>query len=255
MHFGKVADMVSLMFLTTCVYSSGDLKDKLIEFDFGGTRQAKVTLTIGKDDYLVKVTMKPIKVFDNATNNLLNSQKARELGYLALAKHLSDKDSVVLIVSGAVALKDAEEAKTYSLTLRVPRDGVSLGKEEREEAAMAKETAKGIERIAVLFKLETCKQDYEKTIQMLDRMMLSELKKCQREKDMDKFEAALGKIKKRGLDNWQQMETKIKNELLLFSTEQTELVEAISRRRGSLMAQVEEAIRLHRKKEQEDKKP
>ena len=64
--------MIGIVLSFVCCYASGDPKEKIVEFDFEGPRQAKVTLTIGKEDYLVKVAMNPIKVFDKATNNLLS---------------------------------------------------------------------------------------------------------------------------------------------------------------------------------------
>ena len=122
-----------LLLGATCFHHPGEQKDKTIEMDLAGVRPAKAFLTVRKDEYLIRVVMTPITVFDKATNDLFNHDKARELALFALAKHLSGKDAADLTVSGAETKKSGEEGKNYSLTLRVPIRGVSLVKATENE--------------------------------------------------------------------------------------------------------------------------
>src|ERR1043165_9584979 len=100
--------------------------------------------------------MLPVKSFDEATNARLNREKGRELALWALAKHLSDKESVEFYVSGAQIEKGGTDGKFYTLTLRVPRKGVSLiGTEEKPSAKK-----QAMERVAFSSALFTRKRDY-----------------------------------------------------------------------------------------------
>ena len=247
--------MLAAMLLlgTSCSYLTGVQKDKTVEINLGGVRQAKAFLTTSKDDYLIRVVMVPIRDFDKTTNDLLNFENARELAFLALAKHLSAKETVELTVSGAETEKSGVDGKVYSLILRVPINGVTLAKATENKG---KEPAKGTERIIFNSNspLFTRKSDYETIINRLETILVAELAKVKDEKEEDKFDEAVAKIKKQGVDNLEKIERAIKTDLLLYSMEQAELREAVARVKSLFLGKVEEANKQYKKKIQDKEK-
>lgn len=240
---------VILLLGMTCLHQPGEQKDKTIELDLAGVRPAKAFLTVRKDEYLIRVVMTPITVFDKATNDLFNHEKARELALVALAKHLSGKDAAELTVSGAETEKSGEEGKKYSLTLRVPIKGVSLAKATEKKG---KEPAKATERIVLNSSLFTRKSDYETMIHHLDTILLAQLTKVKDEKEEEKFDEAVAKLKKQGLDNFAKIERVIAADLLLFSMEQAELTQTVSRQRQSFLGKLDEAIKQYKDNDPEE---
>jgi hypothetical protein len=241
---------IVLLLGATCLHQPSEQKDKTIEMDLAGVRPAKAFLTVGKDEYLIRVVMTPITVFDKATNDLCNYEKARELALIALAKHLSGKDAAELTVSGAETVKSGEEEKKYSLTLRVPIMGVSLVKATEKKGN--DEPAKATERIILNSSFFARKSDYQTIIKRLDKLLLAELKKVEDEKEEDKFDIAVKQMKKKGLDNFEKIERAVAADLLLFSMEQAELKQSVATQRQSFLAKLDEAIKQHKENDKEE---
>lgn len=243
--------LASLLLLgTLCPQVADDQKEKAVQIDLGGIRQAKAFVIVAKHDYFIRIEMVPISLFDKATNELVNLEKARELALIALAKHLSPKEAVELTVSGAENEKIVAEAKKYSLTVRVPTNGVRVVKGD-EKPAKGKEKAKDRIVITSGSSLFTRKGDYENLIQGLGTFARAELTKAESEKMEEKFDEAVSKIKQRGLGNFDKVDQAIGADLLLFSKEQSELRQAVSKERQSLVSKVEETVKNYKKKLQE----
>lgn len=218
-----------------------------ITVDLGGLRQAKAALTVLDSDYRIKVRMLPVSCFDSGTNARLNRDKARRLALQALAKHLSGKKSVELTVSGAQVEKFGTDGKFYTLSLRVPRDGVSMVREAGEPPPAAR---KDRERVAFNDDLFTRKHDYTDSLEKLAGSLSSELEKAAKpDASADSFSLAIAEIEERETANLENLEKEIGADRLLLDFDRGELTEALKKQRARMMDQLRAAVKKHETKE------
>src|SRR5262249_36737610 len=101
-------------------------EDQPAKYDLGGPRQVKAEVSTNDNDYVVVVRMRPVRVFDKATNAEINQEKARLYALQALGRHLAKSPDAGFIVSGATVAKASLDGAVYALTLRVPQSNFKL---------------------------------------------------------------------------------------------------------------------------------
>ena len=217
--------------------------DATSTIDLGGLRKAKAVLTITDTDYVVKMRMLPVQCFDAPTNAMLNREKARELALQALAKHLSEKESVEFTVSGVQIEKVGTDGKFYTTNLRVPREGVSVIRDGKKPPVK-----KGADRVAFTSDLFTRKRDYLNTLDKLMASVACDVQKAEEKVD-ESFNLAIAKLKEQGLKNIESLGKEVKEDLLLLSFEQEELNEALDKAKTRMLVRLKEAEKRQAAKE------
>jgi hypothetical protein len=144
----------------------------------GGARRVEANVRTVGDEYVIQVRFLAIGCFDRATNRDMNLGLGRSFALQALARRLSDKQKVELVVSGARTTASKLQGKTFSLTLRVPLDGVKVV-EAREDAGGATPQApdgESVQRATVDPSTGSRKGQYESMIGQLGQLLSEEWK-------------------------------------------------------------------------------
>jgi hypothetical protein len=243
----------------SCITVRAEDKPEKKTIEIGGLRQVQAVVTTIAKDYLVEVRLLPVRSFDEGTNMRLNRDKARESALLALAKHLSDKPAVEFTVSGATVEKTGMDGQFYTLSLRVPRTGVSVARSDPEPKAQGKpDGQKNQTRVAFTSPLFTRKLDYLKTAAQLEDAAIADLEglvaKYPDENEGKELLLRVAEIKKAALANFAQLVKEISGDLLLLTVEQEELGEALDRHRTKVLAVVNEITEKRRPDERKEKK-
>lgn len=123
-----------------------------------GVRQVEVTIGGDRDNFEVAVRMRPVQCFDKATNERLNTQKARSFGLQGLLKHLSGgMNKVRAAVSDVTVSSTRHDGKFFRLALRIPRDGIELVRNpEAREPSRKTEKQSLTKEVQVTSTLLTC---------------------------------------------------------------------------------------------------
>ena len=151
--------------------------------DAGGVRQVRASVKTVGDDYVIQVRFLAVCCFDKATNQEMNIGLGRSFALEALARHLSEKKKVELLISGARTADNWQDGKMFSLTIKVPQAGAKVidaqevsrvGKSEEHDAEkveLADEDASITSRKAI----------YEKMIIQLVQLLRKEWKRLRAE--------------------------------------------------------------------------
>ena len=245
-------------FLALAPGVSAAADDKVRTIDLGGPRQVKAEIISGEADYVINVRMRAVRVFDATTNDELNQEKARQYALQALARHLSNKKTVRLTVSGAVIDTARLEKGTYLLTLRVPRGGVALLSEEEKPAENPR-----IERVTFSSALFRARRDHEDTINRLASALAANLREAEKkagdtDEEQQAFRESVERIEKRGRENFDALADTVKSDLLLSSvemfgkpSERDELLAAVEQQKQRLRELVKAALQKHVKDKKE----
>jgi hypothetical protein len=162
---------VALGLVTTTATVAG--KEVLLEL--GGPRQVHARIGVVENDYEVRVSMLAVQCFDDATNLDVNRSLARSFALQALARHLGKGPPVTMTVLGARLGRSGLAGKSFTLTLRVPRDGAKVSdrvrplpsEDDREDST---------ERAVFDPSLLEGKGQYEQLIAQLEAALNAELK-------------------------------------------------------------------------------
>ena len=192
-----------------------------------GVRQVEVTIGGDVDAFEVAVRMKPVQCFDKATNDRLNSQKARSYGLQGLLKHLSGgSEKIRAAVSGLTMVNARQDDKFFRLVFRVPRDGVEIirDSETREPSRKTRKRAH-IEEVQVTSALLTCFGDHSATIEQLASTFEQELDpiKSKPLDDGNEFEIAIAELEESLTTRFDQFEKDVRADKLLFADDQKKL--------------------------------
>lgn len=216
--------------------------------NLGGLRQVKAVLTTTDGEYVIKVCMLPVDCFDSATNARLNREKAQELAFQALARHLTGKEPVEFAMSGAQVDQVGTEGKSYVLSLRVPRRGITVVRQgdPRHEKPKPEEV-----RVAFSSDLLTRKRDYQHTLDKLAQGFRADLcateEKAKDRKNDDDFFIAIAEIEERGVTDFGRLVEKVKEDMLLLTLEKEDLAGAIEARKAKLLEQLKDAVKRHQR--------
>ena len=179
----------AILFVTSRAYG----ESKRVEL--GGTRQVTADVSVVDEGYIIKVRLLPLRSFDDATNRELNRKKGRIYGLQALARHLSKDGTVRLTISGVQIQDDGKDGDFFTLTIRVPKNAVSVLKGERRATTEPKQRdEQQDERVTVDASLYGAKQEYASTIQELEALFFIRLQELEDRASKAKKEADAGKV-------------------------------------------------------------
>lgn len=225
--------------------------------DLGGPRQVKVQVTVSPHDYHLHVRMLSVQAFDVKTNDLLNHTKARAFGLQALGRHLSDKESIEFSIMGATVKSSGLNGKFYTLTMVIPRSGVVLHSDGLSRPAPI---GQKIEQVVTTSALFTRKREYLTTIQQLvsssrkERCLLEQEAKARKESQENGSRAVKG-LERRVQSNFMSLAEEVRQDLLLFSSEQTELTAMITSEWKKLVKEIQEIARKEEANQSSEKTP
>jgi hypothetical protein len=209
--------------------------------DLGGPRQARAVVTTGPEEYEVKVTLLPVRCFDQATNDRLGRDLARQYALQALARHLSGRKAAELTISGARVTAAGGGGKSYALTLTVPRAGVQA----RDDPPAP--TREGAEAVAFDADLFTRKRDYLQTLDRLAAHLAADLEVLQKKtagagKD-EAFALGIAELEEQGLKNLDQLAAEAGADRLLLFTEKEEITDGLAGAREKFLERLRQAVR------------
>jgi hypothetical protein len=231
-------------------------------YELGGLRQVKATVRVADKNYEVAVHMLAVRCFDDATNREVNRQMARTYALQGLARHLTNKRQVEMVVSGAQITRSGAQGKRFALQLSVPRDGVNLVKQ-GEALPSSKPASPRAERTVVTGSLFQRKGQYEQTIAQLEKVQVARLRDLvararQDDLDADALARQVARLRKGFEDNAGQLGKEIKADNELFSigsdldpkskSEKALLLEALSAARARFGKRCDEALERYRTK-------
>jgi hypothetical protein len=210
-------------------------------------------------EYTITVTMLPVKSFDPATNTPLNRDKARSLALKALARHLSDKPEVHMVVSGSQVTKAGLEGDVFTLTLRIPRRGLTVVPAEASRGKVEKTTAaETTQHISVPSALLTRKQDALDTLECLVRESECGLKLCREAAAkgcQQAFYLSIAELEDRAQANLNKLSAEVNTDTLLLRIEKEEILRSIQVRTERVVVSLKETVQEFERGMKKDKKP
>jgi hypothetical protein len=142
-------------------------------------RQVRASVKTVGDDYFVQVRFLAVGCFDKATNQEMNIGLGRSFALEALARHLSEKKKVELLVSGARTGDTWQDGKFFTLTIKVPQAGVKV-LDAQEVSRVGKSDEPDGEKVQLADGDESTtsrKAFYEKTIVQLGKVLRKDWKR------------------------------------------------------------------------------
>jgi hypothetical protein len=215
-------------------------EDGAATIDLGGPRQVRAVVTTGPEAYAVKVTLLPVRCFDQATNECLSRDLGRQYALQALARHLSGKKAAELTVSGARVTVAGGQGKSYSLTLTVPRAGVHV------RAGPPAPQRQGVEAVAFDADLFTRQRDYFQTLDRLTAHLVADLEALHEKTapgNDETFALGIAELEERGLKNLEQLATEAGGDHLLLFTEKEEIMGRLAGAREMFLERLRQAVR------------
>jgi hypothetical protein len=183
--------------------------------DTGGMRQVRATVETAGDDYRIQVRFLAVACFDRATNREMNLELGRSYALEALARRLSPKEKVELLVSGARTTDTRQDGKTFGLTVQVPQAGVKVV-EARESSDATKSEEPGGERASADPATRSRKAQYEEMIRQLGRVLRKEWQRSRSEAGQDALPAeTVETFRKKITTSFDQLAGEIRDDLEL----------------------------------------
>jgi hypothetical protein len=213
-------------------------EDARVKLALGGPRQVQAVVSTGPEEYAIEVKLLPVRCFDAATNARLNRDLGRRYALQALARHLSGKKAAAFTVSGGRVESAGGDGKSYTLTLRVPREGVRAVPAGRPRVAT--------EVVAFDADLFTRKQDYLQTLDRLAAGLLADLEALQKQttgpgKD-EVFALGIADLEERGVKYLEQLEAEVTGDRLLLFTEKDEITAGLASARTRYLERLTQAV-------------
>ncbi len=188
------------MFVTLLVFAASAAEEPARTIEFGGMRRARATVEATDSAFLVKVRLLPVQAFDEVTNRRVTRQKARQLALEAMLRHLTGKRSGELTVEGARVTAIGSDGKFFTLTMEIPRRGIST---EAEPAATTVE-APGLVRARFMSRFDRDLQDQLDIARELGASLSEELREIEEKHATppvrEQFVRAVGALEKRGME-------------------------------------------------------
>jgi hypothetical protein len=215
--------------------------DGVATIDLGGPREVQAVVTAGPEEYAVKVTLLPVRCFDQVTNDRLSRDLARQYALQALVRHLSGKKTAELTVSGARVTVAGAQGKSYALTLTVPRAGVQV------RAGHRVRPREGVETVTFDADLFTRQRDYLQTLDRLTAHLAVDLgalqKKAAGPGSDEEFALGIAELEERGLKNLEQLAAEAGGDHLLLFTEKEEITGRLAGAREKFLERLRQAVR------------
>jgi hypothetical protein len=234
------------VFLAVALASNGPATIEL-----GGLRKAQAVVNLDGDQYEIKVRFLSVTCFDQSTNQEMNLSVGRSLALQALARHLTARPNVELIVSGARTTETALAGRNYSLTLKAPRDGVKIveGPGTSDKGSAAAPAVAGTELASG--RGLTRRAQYEQTIAQLNTILRNEFNRLNAEAAPDRPSSAqLESFEKKVTTTFEQLAQEIKDDIELTNLgsdldtdakakgEKDQLLESLAAARQRLLAEL-----------------
>jgi hypothetical protein len=186
--------------------------------DSGGLRQVRTAVETVGEDYRIQVRFLAVACFDRATNQEMNLELGRSFALEALARRLSRKERVELLVSGARTTDGKQDGKTFALTVQVPRAGVKVVDPREASDRTKSEQADGevIQQASADPSTGSRKGQYEKMILQLSQLLRKEWKRIGSEAGQDA--PGVGKVevfRKKVASSFDQLAAEVRNDLEL----------------------------------------
>ena len=218
----------------------------------GGPRRVEAVVRTEDDAYVIQVRFLAIGCFDRTTNRDMNLGLGRSYALQYLARQLSDRQKVELLVSGARTIASELNGKFFSLTMRVPRNGVKVV-ETREAAggAASDEDAESVQRATLDTSTGTRKAQYETMISQLARLLREDWKRLRAAAAPDAPTAEkIETLRKKLESSFDQLAGEIKGDLELTNIgsdldpdakgEKDQLLASLKSEREKLLRQLEQ---------------
>ena len=203
----------------------------------GGPRKVEVQIDRDRANWSIKVRMRPVRAFDDATNARLNREKARQFALQALARVLSDRDSAEFAVSGVAMGESGEDGAYFTLAVTVPKDRVSVV----ETGRQPKTALPAVERISHSSALFTRKADLERTTALVAEILLGDVGRLQTVKGAA-FDRGIAAVEERADATFAALADEIANEKLLLQIEAKELREGVAAAKSRLFDAMKAAV-------------
>jgi hypothetical protein len=218
----------------------------------GGPRRLEAVVRTEGDVYLIQVRFLAIACFDRTTNRDMNLGLGRSYALQALARQLSGKQKVELVVSGARTSDSKEDGKTFSLTMRVPRTGVKVVEtREASTGAASGEDGESVQRATLDTSTGTPKARYETMIVQLGKLHREDWKRLRARSAPDALPAdKIETLRKKLETSFGQLADEIKDDLELTNIgsdldpdakgEKDQLLASLKSEREKLLRQLEQ---------------
>ena len=211
------------------------------EFELGGPRKPRATITADGDDDVVDVRFLPVAAFDPATNARLNRGKGRDYALRALAARAPGERTLDL--SGGEVTKSGLDGEFYRLTYRVARAG--LGRPEKDEPVPDdpppdRASGKGKKRspFPARSALFTRKDDFLDTLERLRAHHESEAERASLLLADAEYSARLREIREAATRDFDRLAGEVREDRLLNFVERDEIAARLKKRRDELMARL-----------------
>jgi hypothetical protein len=217
-----------------------------------GPRRVEAAVRTEDDAYLIQVRFLAIGCFDRTTNRDMNLGLGRSYALQALARRLSDKQKVELVVSGARTTDSELNGKFFSLTMRVPRTGVKVVEtREASSGAASGEDGESVQRATLDNSFGGRKARYEIMIAQLGKLHRESWKRLQAAAAPDAPSAEKTDTFRRKLEtSFDQLASEIKGDLELTNIgsdldpdakgEKDQLLASLKSEREKLLRQLEQ---------------
>jgi hypothetical protein len=219
--------------------------------DSGGLRQVRAAVETAGDDYRIQVRFLAVACFDRATNQEMNLELGRSFALEALARRLSGKEKVELLVSGARTIDSRQDGKMFALTVQVPRTGVKVVEVREASGTTKSEQTDGeaVQQASADASNASRKGQYEKMILQLGQVLRKEWKRIGSQAGQDappaeKVEAFRKKI----ATSFDQLAAEVRNDLELTNLgsdldpdskgEKDQLLATLKREREALLRKI-----------------
>lgn len=227
-----------LAFVLAAGAASGD-EPKTVQL--GGPRKAEARVSATDAEYRIDVKMLRVRAFDQALNDRLNREKARQYGLQALARYLSGKDTAEFTISGARVTDAGLDGAYFMASLRVPRDGVrQISTEHPGPDVGSRPGREPGERVTFSSELFTRKGDLERTLDHLLRFFLADVR--QAERGAERFDHAIADIEEQAVRAIAAYRTDVKSEKLLLEVEAEELLARAGKAEEQVLDRLKDAV-------------
>lgn len=221
---------------------------KPVALDLGGPRKVQAFITATDSHYSIELSMRPVQAFDEATNDEVNQELAREYALRALAKHMSGDQDVQFTSGGAQVIESGAKNDRFRLVIRWDKDRVQVIGPQKKTPP--EPNVRVLKTKAFSGKLFTARQDHVDTLAALaetnKRTIEKALTNAVAAKSEDRRKILLQGIaaaEERGLDSLEKVRKAVEADEDLFDiTERPELLEAVRKQREQLLTMLRNAV-------------
>jgi len=208
-----------------------------VVINLGGPRKANATISESENDYEIKVSLIPVRCFDQGMNRRLSQDKARSYATEALILHVGGGKQQSATISKVEIVEAGIVDTRFVLIMRVPRKSIRLVRSKDVKPTVKPEDTNPHRSLL------KAKDDYQETLEIVAKTLSNDLPMFNG--SLDEFYEAVSDTEELGVTRLKSLSNEIKADRWLLSTERDELLRAIAaeeeRLLNQLRKQVEEA--------------